>query len=773
MLKSLLRILKQDKEKYVVPQSVQDTIPIRRIWPDGIFLCGNKYTKCWRFTDINYSIASKDDKTAMFLNYSELLNSLDTEATTKLTICNRKLNRADFEKTILLQKKGDGLDHYRDELNEMLMGYAAESNHIVQDRYITISVVRKSIEDARTYFARISADLTSKLGVLESRCTELDAAERLRIFHDFYRSGDEVHFNFDLKAAMHKGHNFKDYICPDTFEFEKDHFRMGEKFGRVIFLRDYASYIKDSLVTELCELGRNLFFSIDIVPVPTDEAVREVENKLLGVETNITNWQRRQNQNNNFSAVIPYDMEQQRKEAKEFLDDLVTRDQRMMFALMTMVHVADTLEQLDSDTDMLLSTARKHLCQFAALKWQQLDGLNTALPFGVRKIDALRTLSTESLAVFMPFCAQDISQADGICYGKNSVNKNMIIANRKNLLAGHSFILGTTGSGKSMTAKAEIINFRLKMGDDVVVVDPQNEYRNLVEALQGETISISATSKNHINAMTMGKDYGDGGDPIVTKSEFIMSLCEQLIGSHDMGAKEKSLIDRCTALTYKDYIASGFRGDPPTLNDFHARLLEQPEPEAGDIALAMELFTSGSLNTFAKQSNVNVDNPFICYDISELGKQLMPIGMLVVLDSIYNRVMQNREKGKTTWIIIDEIHQLFAHEYSANFLYMLWKQMRKFSGYCTGITQNVEDLLQSYTARTMLSNSEFIIMLNQAATDRIELARLLNISELQLSYITNAEAGSGLLRYGSSLVPFKNQYPHNSLYKLMSTKPNE
>ena len=773
MLKSLQRVLKQDKEKFIVPQSVQDTIPIRRIWPDGIFLCGNKYTKCWRFTDINYSIASKDDKTAMFLNYSELLNSLDTEATTKLTICNRRLNREDFENTILLKKMDDGLDHYRDEMNEMLMGYAAESNHIVQDRYITISVVRKSIDDARSYFARISADISAKLGALSSHCIELDAEERLRIFHDFYRSGDEVHYNFDMKSTMRKGHNFKDYICPDTLEFEKDHFRMGDKFGRVIFLRDYASYIKDSLVTELCELSRNLFFSIDIIPVPTDEAVREVENKLLGVETNITNWQRRQNQNNNFSAVIPYDMEQQRREAKEFLDDLVTRDQRMMFALMTMVHVADTLEQLDNDTEMLLSIARKHLCQFATLKWQQMDGLNTTLPFGIRKIDALRTLSTESLAVFMPFCAQDISQSDGICYGKNSVNKNMIIANRKNLLAGHSFILGTTGSGKSMTAKAEIINLRLKMGDDVVILDPQNEYRNLVEALKGEAISVSATSQNHINAMTMGRDYGDGGDPIVTKSEFIMSLCEQLIGSHDMGAKEKSIIDRCAALTYKDYIASGFTDKPPTLCDFHSRLMEQPEPEAADIALAMELFTSGSLNTFAKQSNVNVNNPFICYDISQLGKQLQPIGMLVVLDSIYNRVMQNREKGKTTWIMIDEIHQLFAHEYSANFIFMLWKQMRKFSGFCTGITQNVEDLLQSYTARTMLSNSEFIIMLNQAATDRTELAKLLNISELQLSYITNAEAGSGLLRYGSSLVPFKNQYPHNSLYRLMTTKPGE
>ena len=528
-------------------------------------------------------------------------------------------------------------------------------------------------------------------------------------------------------------------------------------------------------VAELCELNRNMMLSVDIIPVPTDEAVREVENRLLGVETNITNWQRKQNQNNNFSAVIPYDLEQQRKESKEFLDDLTTRDQRMMFAVLTMVHTADSKEQLDNDTEALLTTARKHLCQFAVLKYQQMDGLNTALPFGVRKIDALRTLTTESLAVFIPFRVQEIYHENGVYYGQNVISKNMIIANRRQLLNGNSFILGVSGAGKSFTAKEEMTNIILTDPNaDIIIIDPEREYSPLVKAMQGEVIHISATSENHINAMDMNSDYGDGANPVILKSEFILSLCEQLIGGTNLGAKQKSIIDRCTASVYRYYQQGNYMGTPPTLQDFREELLKQNEPEAQEIALAIELFTDGSLNTFAKHTNVDTHSRLICYDILDLGKQLQPIGMLVVLDSILNRITQNRAKGRNTFIFIDEIYLLFQHEYSANFLFTLWKRVRKYGAYCTGITQNVDDLLQSHTARTMLANSEFIIMLNQASTDRLELAKLLNISDLQMSYITNVGAGQGLLKVGSSLVPFVNKFPRNTeLYKLMTTKFGE
>ena len=774
MIKTLQKIMKQDKERFVVPRGVQQAIPIRTIWPDGIFRVGNKFSKSFRFEDINYAVASKEDKEAMFLSYSELLNSFDSGATTKITINNRRLNKADFESSILIPLKNDGLDEYRREYNQMLMDKATGANSIVQDKYVTVSVAKKNIEEARNYFSRIGTDLITHFSRLGSKCVELDATDRLRILHDFFRAGEETDFRFDLSATMRKGHDFKDYICPDTFEFERDHFRMGSKFGRVIFLREFASYIKDSMVSELCDLNRNMMLSLDIIPIPTDEAVREVENRLLGVETNITNWQRRQNQNNNFSAVVPYDMEQQRKESKEFLDDLTTRDQRMMFAVLTMVHIADSKEQLDSDTETLFTTARKHLCQFSTLTFQQMDGLNTALPYGLRKIDAIRTLTTESTAVFIPFRAQEISHSGGIYYGQNVISKNMIIANRKLLLNGNSFILGVSGSGKSFTAKREIINQILSSDDDIILIDPEREYSSLVKAMGGEIIHISATSPNHINAMDMNRDYGDGANPVILKSEFVLSLCEQLIGSQNLGAKQKSLIDRCTASVYRKYLQSNYRDNPPTLQDFHAELLKQSEPEAQEIALAIELFTSGSLNTFAKPTNVDVNNRLICYDILDLGKQLLPIGMLVVLDSILNRITQNRAKGKNTFIIIDEIYLLFQHEYSANFLFTLWKRVRKYGAFCTGITQNVDDLLQSHTARTMLANSEFIVMLNQASTDRMELARLLNISDLQLSYITNVDAGNGLIKVGSSIVPFTDQFPRNTkLYRLMTTKPGE
>lgn len=775
MIKTLAKLFKQEKEKFVVPKGVQDVIPINAIYDDGIFKVGkDKFSKSFKFTDINYAVASREDKEAMFLEYSELLNSFDSGATTKITINNRRLNRLDFEETILLPLKGDELDVYRDEYNKMLLEKATGANAIVQDKYITISVSKKNIEEARSYFARVGADLIAHFGRLGSKCTELETDERLRVFHDFYRVGEESSFHFDIRETRRKGHDFKDYICPDSMEFEKDYLKIGDRYARVLFLREYASFIKDDMVAELTDLNRNLMMSIDVIPVPTDEAVREAESRLLGVETNISNWQRKQNQNNNFSAAVPYDMEQQRKEMKEFLDDLTTRDQRMMFAVITFVHTADSKAQLDQDTEALLTTARKHLCQFGVLKFQQLDGLNSVMPFGIRKIDTFRTLTTESLAVFIPFRVQDIYHENGIYYGQNVISKNMIISDRRLLLNGNAFILGVSGGGKSFAAKGEIINQILASEADVIIIDPEREYSALVKELGGEIINISATSKSHINAMDMNKEYGDGANPVILKSEFIMSLCEQLIGGENLGAKQKSIIDRCTASVYRAYQQSGYTGTVPTLRDFREELLRQDEPEAREIALAIELFTNGSLNTFAKPTNVDTDNRLICYDILDLGKQLMPIGMLVVLDSILNRITQNRAKGKNTYIFIDEIYLLFRHEYSANFLFTLWKRVRKYGAYATGITQNVDDLLQSHTARTMLANSEFIIMLSQASTDRMRLAELLNISDRQMSYITDVEAGHGLIKVGSSLVPFANKFPKNTkLYKLMTTKPGE
>lgn len=775
LIKTLTQTLKMDKERFSVPKSVQQAVPIRRIWQDGIFQVGNKYSKSFRFSDINYSIASKEDKTEMFLDYSDLLNALDSGATAKITLNNRRINKDEFEHSLLLPMKGDGLDEYRQEYNEMLLSkVSGTSNSIYQERYLTVSVHKKNIDEARTYFARVGTDIITHLAKLSSTSEELDAGERLQIFRDFFKADEPSAFPFDLKAFAKKGHSFKDWICPESMEFKKDYFKINEQYGRVLYMQDYASYVKDDMVSELCDLSQNLMLSIDILPVPTDEAVREIQNKLLGVETNVTNWQRRQNANNNFSAVVPYDMELQRKETKEMLDDLTTRDQRMMFGLLTMVHMADDKKQLDSDTETLLSVARKHLCQLSILKWQQVDGLNTVLPYGLRKIDALRTLTTESTAVMIPFHTQEIMQPGGIYYGQNAVSKNMLVADRRKLLNGNSFRLGVSGSGKSFSAKEEIVALALSTEDDILILDPESEFGSLVEALNGEVIRISATSDTHLNAMDMDSAYGNEKNPLIEKSEFVLSLFEQLVGAGNLSAKEKSILDRCTADVYRDYMRGGYQGEVPTLKDLYRQLMLQPEEESRGLALSSELFINGSLNTFAQPTNVNTKSRIIAYDIRELGEQLMPLGMLVTLDSIFNRVIQNWKKGRTTWIFADEFYLLFRYQYSADFFYRLYKRIRKYNGFVTGLTQNVEELLKSDTARLMLANSEFLILLNQATTDREELASLLNISDNQLSYITNVGAGHGLIRCSGNIVPFENSFPKNTkLYRLMTTKPDE
>ena len=768
-----MSIQKRRKKDHIkLPRSVQDAIPISTVYDDGLFRVGkNQYSRTYKFEDINYQVASEADKETMFERYCALLNSLDSNATTKITINNRKLNQADFEKRIFIKEQDDNLNEYRREYNQMLLAKATAGNSIIQEKYITVTVTEKSADDARQYFNRFGASLAIQLNKLGSKCTDLDAIERLRIFYDFYRSGEESDFAFDLKDSRRKGHSFKDYICPDSIEIQKDHIVLGERYARVLFLKEYANFLKDDFVTELTTRCKNMMLSIDMLPLPTGKAVREVETRLLGTETNITNWQRKQNANNNFSAEVPYDLERQRQELREFLDDLSSRDQKMMLSVLTIVITADTLDELNQQTKSMQELARERVSQIAVLKFQQLDGLHTVLPAGMQKLDIFRTLITESLAIQIPFRVQEIAHAKGIFYGQNVISKNMILADRTQLLNGNSFILGVSGSGKSFAAKCEITNHMLATDADILIIDPEREYAPLVRALGGEVIEISATSQNHINAMDMTKEYGEI-NPIIEKSQFLQSLCEQIITGHTFTKGQQSIIDRCTESVYRYYLQGNYQGVPPTLQDFREELLKQPEPEAHALALELELFTKGSLNTFAQQTNVDTDKRLICYDIMELGEQLRPIGMLVILDSILNRITANRRKGRQTFVYVDEIYLLFQYEYSAQFLFKLWKRVRKYGAFCTGITQDVEDLLQSHIARTMLSNSEFVLMLNQAATNREELARLLNISDTQLSYITNVDAGHGLIKIGNSLVPFENHFPRDTrLYQLMTTKP--
>lgn len=766
MIKSFSKLKKQNKEEFRIPKTTQDVIPVDTVYKDGIFKIGNRYTKSYRFLDINYAIASKEEKTGLFLDYGDLLNSFDSSVMVKITVNNHKIDLHKFKEDILIPFKEDGLDEYRKEYNEMLLDKLKESDDIVQEKYLTLTVFKNNVEEARSYFSRIGTELSSHFAKLGSGCIELNLEERLKILHDFYRS-DESEFNFDMKDNMRKGHSFKDLICPLAPEFKHKYFKLDNKYGRVLYLSNYPRFIKDSIVSELCNLNKNMMYSMDLISIPTDEAVKEIERKLLGVNTNITNWQRRQNANNNFSAVIPYDMEMQREECKEFLDDLTIRDQRMMLCNITIVHLADSKEELDNDTELLKSVARKFMCDLSILYFssRQLDGLCTVLPIGLNRLNIIRTLLTESASVFIPFRAQEIADKGGIWYGQNAITNNPIFCNKECLQNPNAFVLGVPGSGKSFLTKEEIEFIIMRTDDDILICDPENEYSNIIRKFGGEVIEISAGSKDHINAMDMKDGYGDSGDPVRDKSQFIMSLIEQ-VSRKGIDDLERSIIDRCVRETYMEF-------ERPTLKTLRAKLLEQQEKEAKALALKLEIFTDGSLDAFAHETNVDVDNRIVSYNIFKLGKQLKTMGLLVITDAMINRVNENFIKGKKTHIFIDEFHVVFENEQSAAFFNSAWRQFRKRDAYPTGITQNVEYLLDSVEASTMLSNSEFVVMLNQAYQDREKLGRLLNISDEQMSYITNAQSGCGLIKYGGILVPFVNKMPKGLLYDLNTTKPSD
>ena len=771
MRKTLAAANRGERVPFKIPRSVQQSIPIQRVWQDGIWQVNGRFSQTWRFADINYSLASYEDQRDMFTSYCGVLNSLPTDAVTKITIHNRRLNSSDFQHSVLMRECGDDLDLYRQEYNRVLTEKAAASNNLIQDKYITVSVARKNAEEARAFFHRVDADLSKNLGRLDSGAKALDTYERLRILHDFFRPGEEQFYKFDLNASMRLGHSFKDYIAPDGMKFLSDHFELGGKVGRVLFMRQYSSYIKDDMITSMADFPRTLVLSIDLLPVPTDEAVRDVQSQIMGIESDITRWQQRQNARNNFTAVVPYELEQQRAETKEFLDDLSTRDQRMVYANVTLLHMADTLEQLNADTETLLS---KSLCDFSILRYQQEDGFNTALPYGLRSIDVTRTLTTEAAASLMPFRVQEIQDMGGIYCGVNAVSKNLLICNRKNLLNPHGFILGVSGSGKSFTMKEFITFIALSTNDDIIIIDAEREYGDLVRALRGIVLEISPNSRHHINPLEIARGYGMGENPVALKSELLMSICEQQMGEGQLGAFHKSIIDRCTASVYHDFIKSGGKARQPILSDWRNEIKRQPEREAQELALASELFVEGSLNMFAHETNVDIDSRIIVFDLYEMGDQLKPTALNVTMETIQNRVATNRLAGKYSWVFVDEVYLFFKYYYSAQFLYKAWKRFRKYGAALTAATQNVEECLRSETARLMFANSEFLVLLNQAATDRAELAKLLNISENQMGYVTNAEAGHGLLRVGGAIVPFANEFPRTgALYQLWNTTPTD
>lgn len=769
LIKTLAIANKSERVRVRVPHSVQQSIPIRRIYTNGIWEVGRKHSRSWRLTDVNYIAASDETQHNIFKSYCAALNSLPTDVTAKITIVNHRLNPAEFERRILLPYKDDWLDHYREEANAIMLGRAAQSNNLVQERFVTLSIPQRKISESRAYFRRAGANLQKTFARLDSGITPANNYDRLRILHDFFRPGYEQYFDYDDYLYMQSGKDFRDLICPDSISFKRNHFEFGNRFGRVLFLRTYASFVTDDLISDLTEYARDLILSIDMIPVPTDEAVKEVESIILGVDTDITRWQQRQNSRNNFTAEVPRTMEQKRENSRGFMDDLTQNDQRMIFSLITLVHTADSLEELDADTESLIAIGKEHLCDISPARFQQEDGLNTALPYGLRRIHALHTLTTESCAVAIPFRAQEIQDPGGLPCGINEISKNPLVCDRLKLTNPHGFVLGVTGSGKSVDMKSQILNVALATDDDIIIIDAEREYGTLARALSGEVIEISPHSQHHINPLEITAEYEDES-PIAAKSGLITTILAQQMEAGTLSASHKSIVDRCTANVFKAYL----KGKAPALllTDWRREVMRQQEPEARELALAAELITEGSLDVFAHPTNVDMSSRIISLDLYEMGESLRPTALVVALEAVQNRVMENRKRNKYTWVFLDEVYLYFKYPYSAEVLYKAWKRFRKYGGIMTAATQNVEECLRSDTARYMFANSEYVRLFTQAATDMDELAHLLHISDNQMGYVTNAEPGHGLMKVKGYIIPFDATIPTDGdIYKLINTTP--
>ncbi len=757
-------------------------MPVDVLYEDGIFLRtdtsdkSKRFSKTFRFEDIDYFSVSEEDRQNIYGYLCKILNSIDDSVTLKTTINNHIMDRLAFESNILIPYMGDGLDTMRTEYNDMLKANVANVSGIMQDKYFTVTVTKNDVEEARTVFQRIYKELQRQLTHVSSNVYPLDANERLKIIHDFFRPGEEMYFAFDIHRAMRRGHSFKDYVLPDGIEIHPDHLRIGNAYARVLYMREYATYIKDESIRNLCDMNRRLMLSMDMVFVPKPEAVRLSQNILTGLQTNAVNFTRKQRRNNS-EADIPFEMQQQIGDSTEMLRLVTDEDQRMIFAVITIVHMADTKEQLDSDTETILSCVRGDDGQMGTMLFRQINGMNTVLPYGVRRVFDVRTMTTASAAMHVPFRAKEIMDKNGIYYGRNALSNSMILMDRKRSLNGNGFIFGVPGSGKSFAAKREIANLVLATDDDILIIDPESEYGMLVEKLHGSVIHMSTGGAHYVNLFDFNENYFDRdtelNKPLSLKNDFILSFCAQVM-DNKINASQRSIIDHCVSKVYEEFIRNGYKGEPPTLVQFYEELNKQPHPEAREIALALQLYVTGSQDIFAKPTNVNMDDRLICFDIRNLGDNLKTLGMLVVLDAIFNRVTRNRAQGKRTWIYIDEAHLLFNNRYCRSVLQSLWKRVRKYGALCTAITQNVTDVLRDDDTVSMFSNSEFSVILNQFGPDREMLANLLHLSGTQIEGITNAPCGSGLLRTGPHIASFTDEFPQNTeLYRAMTTKPGE
>lgn len=764
---------KASEPLYKTPKSIQETIEIMKVAENGIFeVSKNHYSKCYRFMDINYTTTNEEEQIDIFERYCKFLNSLDCNF--KITVNNKNKDMNEMRNEILLPYQHDAYDKYRKVYNDIIEEKIREGRQgIEQERFLTITIERKNFEEAKAQFATLEATIHKAFGELGTDIVPMNGNERLKVLHDFYHLGREDAFEFDLKNSKKVGADFKNDLCNGMIKYFPDHIEDEGKYCRALFLKKYPSSLSDRFLNEITSLPVHSITSIDVVPIPKDLTTKTLQKKYLGIESDIIKQQRVRNKNNDFSSEISYAKRTEKKEIEEIMDDVRENDQCLFYVAVTVIIVAESKEELQSVTETVETIGKRNSVVVDTHFLKQREALNTALPIGVRQVETMRTMLTQSLAVLLPFNVQELNDKGGVYYGINQISKNVNIGNRKKLLNGNGFVFGVPGSGKSFFCKQGMGQVFLNTSDDIIVIDPMNEYFDIATTFGGAIVNMSAYTKNYVNPLDADLAHiNEKGirDVIADKSEFMLGLCDQLLGS-TLNQKHHSIIDRCV----RDLYMRAWKSKQVLLmTDFYKILKEQQEMEAQELALCLELFVEGSLNIFNHHTNVDEDNRFTVYGIQDLGTQLAPVAMLVMMEAIQARIITNGRKGRATWLYIDECHVLLNSDYSATYLQQLWKKVRKQGGLCTGISQNVTDLLQNYIASTLISNSEFIALLKQSNIDSEKLAEVIGVSDAQLRFVSNSPSGTGLIKCGSVVIPFDNTIGKDTdLYKLYNTNIHE
>ena len=767
---------RQDKRH----KSAQDSIPFQRMFPDGICrVTDTYYTKTIQFQDINYQLSQNEDKTAIFDGWCDFLNYFDASVHFQLTFLNMAANKDTYGTQITIPLRGDEDDAIRTEYTQMLRDQLAKGNNgLIKTKYLTFGIEADGMKTAKPRLERIETDVLNNFKRLGVAAEPLNGTERLRLLHDMLRIDDPAPFRFSWDWLASSGLSVKDFIAPSSFEFAKgNYFGIGQKRGAVSFLQILAPELNDRMLADFLDMESSLIVTMHVQSVDQISAIKTIKRKITDLDRMKIEEQKKAVRSGYDMDIIPSDLATYGAEAKKLLQELQSRNERMFLLTFLVLNIADSVPKLRNNVFQASSIAQKYNCQLVRLDFRQEEGLMSSLPLGLNQVEIQRGLTTSAVAIFVPFTTQELYQngSEALYCGLNALSNNLIMVDRKFLKNPNGLILGTPGSGKSFAAKREIANVFFVTNDDIIICDPEAEYGPLVERLHGQVIKISPTSPHYINPMDLNLNYSDDENPLSLKSDFILSLCELIVGGKDgLQPVEKTIIDRCVRMVYRDYLNDPKPENMPVLEDLYQELRRQEEKEAQYVATALEIYVTGSLNVFNHRTNVDIQNRIVAFDIKELGKQLKKIGMLVVQDQVWNRVTVNREAHKATRYYIDEFHLLLKEEQTAAYSVEIWKRFRKWGGVPTGITQNVKDLLASREVENIFENSDYIYMLNQASGDRQILAKQLNISPHQLSYVTHSGEGEGLLFYGNIILPFVDRFPKDTeLYRVMTTKPNE